>query len=373
MFVYRELQTEDDTRWEELVRVSAQGNAFLRMATLRLLAAHEHPVAQVWRVGAFQEDGRLAGGWAVLVRRRVGIRYCSSFPLFYAGPLLTPEWNEPQRRTQRMDLLQGLAKALQQGLDILDTEVSPSLPDARGLVYAGCRVEQMYTHVWPACSEGELRNQLNRTKRQEAASATKRHVFGWKSGDAKTLDRLDWLHNHTLTKFKWVASRTWRSGFLSNIRELEAVGLCRLFVAAPEAMPETPCALVAVLLSADHHCAWLWRVAYRTDDSGLIPALYLHAGEAIKREFGAEWTINFGGSPNLSLARFKDYLGAMPTQHWRLRWQRAGLKALGWNSLQAIKEIFRKRLTLWHVIRSPRRGELQRDAQGQEGPVSNEN
>ncbi len=366
MLAFRLLQPLDDAPWDELIRASPQGNAFLRSDTLRVLAAHERPAARVRRVGAFQEDGVLAAGWAVLVRRRAGIRYCSSFPLFYAGPVLSPEWNEPGHVTARMDLLRGLSKEMQQGLDIMDTEAAPGLPDARGLIHAGCRVEQSYTHVWPACTADELRRQLNRTKRQEAASAARRHVFGWRPADAETLDRFDRLHNQTLTKFKWVASRAWREALLDNIRDMERAGICRLFAAAPETSPQAPCALVTVLLSPDHHRAWLWRVAYRTEDSGLIPALYLHAGEAVKREFGAEWTINFGGSPNLSLARFKDYLGAVPTPHWRIRWQRPGAKAMLWNGLLAVKEVFRRRLTLWSVIRPPRIAEGQADDKADE-------
>lgn len=170
MFVFREIQPADEAAWDKLVRVSPQGNAFLRIGTLRGLAAHERPAARVWRVGAFQEDGTLAAGWAVLARSRAGIHYCSSFPLFYAGPILTPEW-----------------------------------------------------------------------------------------------------------------------------------------------------------------------------------------------------TINFGGSPNLSLARFKDYLGAVPTPHWRIRWQRPGAKALLWNSLQAVKEGGRRHLTLWKVIRPPRSAERQAEEKAEDG------
>jgi hypothetical protein len=367
VFGFREIQPTQEAAWDELVRVSPQGNAFLRAGTLRALAAHEHPAARVWRVGAFREDGTLAAGWAVLARSRAGLRYCSSFPLFYAGPILAPEWNEPKRVTQGMDLLKGLARELQRGLDVIDTESAPGLPDARGLIYAGCRAEQIYTHVWPACPADDLVRQLNRSKRQESASAAGRHVFGWKTAEAETLDRFDRMHNQTLTKFKWVASRAWRATLLDNIRDLERIGVCRLFAAAPSSAPHEPCALVTVLLSPDHRCAWLWRVAYRTEDSGLIPALYLRAGEAVKREFGAEWTINFGGSPNLSLARFKDYLGAVPTPHWRIRWQRPGAKSLLWNGLQSVKEVGRRNLTLWNVIRPPRAAEGRADEKAEDG------
>ncbi|MEI8205468.1 MAG: hypothetical protein WCG03_01165 [Kiritimatiellales bacterium] len=351
-FDIRLVRPDEDARWDAFVRRSPNGNAFLLSATLRALAAHETPVAQVRRIGAFAEGGTLEAGWAVLVRRRAGMRYCSSFPLFYAGPLLAPEWNEPDRATQRMDLLYGLAKEMQRGLDTMDTEAAPGLSDVRGLIYAGCVVEQIYSHIWPACVPEELHRLPNRSKRQEAAAAAKRHVFGWRQTDADLLETFDRLHNQTLRKFKWVASDTWRKSLLRNVATLEASGICRVFAAASVDEPERPCALVTVLFSREHRTAWLWRVAYQTDDSGLIPALYLHAAEAVKRENGFDWIINFGGSPNLSLARFKDYLGAVPTPHWRIRWQRYSLKAIHWNFLKVIKEAVRRRLTLWHILRS---------------------
>jgi len=351
-FDIRPLRSDEDASWDAFVRRSPNGNAFLLSETLSALAANETPVASVRRIGVFAVGtSTLEAGWAVLVRRRAGVRYCSSFPLFYAGPLLSPEWNDASRATQRMELLCGLAKEMQQGLDSLDTEAAPNLTDARGLIYAGCVIEQIYCHLWPACAPEDLTKLLNRSKRQEAASAAKRHVFGWRQADDKILETFDRLHNQTLRKFKWVASAAWRKSFLQNINTLEASGICRVFAAAPVAEPEQPCALVTVLFAPDHHTAWLWRVAYQTDDSGLIPALYLHAAETIKREQGSEWTINFGGSPNLSLARFKDYLGASPAPHWRIRWQRNSLRMIYWNFLLVLKESIRRRLTVWQIVR----------------------
>lgn len=351
-FDIRPLRTDEDALWDAFVRRSPNGNAFLLSETLSALAANETPVASVRRIGAFVAGtSTLEAGWAVLVRRRAGVRYCSSFPLFYAGPLLSPEWNDASRATQRMELLCGLAKEMQQGLDSLDTEAAPNLPDVRGLIYAGCIIEQIYCNIWPACTPEELIKLPNRSKRQEAASAAKRHVFGWRPADANLLQTFDRLHNQTLKKFKWVASEAWRKSLIKNIAALETSGICRVFGAATLSEPERPCALVTVLFSRDHHTAWLWRVAYQTEDSGLIPALYLQVAETIKKEHGADWTINFGGSPNLSLARFKDYLGATPVPHWRIRWQRNSLRMFYWNFLLVLKESVRRRLTLWHIFR----------------------
>jgi len=351
-FVIRPVRTNEDALWDAFVRRSPNGNAFLLSQTLYALAAHETPVAIVRRIGVFSVgESSLEAGWAVLVRRRVGIRYCSSFPLFYAGPMLAPEWYEPRRSTQRMDLLCGLTKEMQRGLDSMDTEAAPSLPDVRGLIYAGCVVEQNYCHVWPACEPEEVYRLPNRTKRQEAAAAAKLHLFAWYPAEAKLLQTFDRLHNETLSKFKWVAASPWRKALLQNMEALEAMGICRIFGAAPVADPGSPCALVSVLFSHEHKTAWLWRLAYQTEDSGLIPALYLRAAEAIKREQGKDWSINFGGSPALSLARFKDYLGATPTPHWRIRWQRYSLRMFQWTFLKSLKEFLRRRLTLWHILR----------------------
>lgn len=350
-YEFRPLRSDEEACWDDFVRSSPNGNAFLLSATLQMLAARESPAAEVRRVGAFSAGGALEAGWAVLVRRRAGIRYCSSFPLFYAGPLLAPEWNDASRATQRMELLYGLAKEMQQGLDIMDTEAAPSLPDVRGLLYAGCVAEQNYCHVWPACEPEAVYRLPNRTKRQEAAAAAKRHCFAWYPAEPKLLQTFDRLHNQTLTKFKWVASSQWRKTLLQNMETLETMGICRIFGAAPVADPASPCALVTVLFSHEHQTAWLWRLAYQTEDSGLIPALYLRAAETIKREQGSAWSINFGGSPALSLARFKDYLGATPTPHWRIRWQRYSLRMFQWNFMKSLKEFLRRRLTLWHLLR----------------------
>ncbi len=343
-FTCRELVPEDEESWEELVRKSPQGNVFLSGAVLRLLAEHEKPRAKVLRVGAFTPEGELCAGWAVLQRRRWIFRYCSSFPLFYAGPLLAAEAPLTAHPSHRTRLLKGLAEALQNHLDILDTEAAPELPEARGLDYAGCLAEQTYTHLWPAGPASEVASHLNRSKRREMKAAAARHTFAWQPATPELLQRFDQLHNRTLEKFRWEAPPHWRQALLDNMRELEKLAICRIFTAKPAVSSDPICAAVSVLLSLPQRRAWLWRVAYETDDPGLIPALYVRAAEQLKEEFGPEITINFGGSPRLSLTLFKDHLGAIPTPHWIISWQRRGWKPLLWNGAAALKEIARRRL-----------------------------
>lgn len=73
------------------------------------------------------------------------------------------------------------------------------------------------------------------------------------------------------------------------------------------------------------------------DRAGLVPALYASAGDAIWEEYGHDWAINFGGSPNRSLDRFKDYLGADPVPHYQIEWHRPGYPWAIWNGGYALK------------------------------------
>jgi hypothetical protein len=213
------------------------------------------------------------------------------------------------------------------------------------MIYAGCTAEQTYTHVWPAGEADSVVSLLNRSKRREMKAAQAKHEFRWQAMDDPALARFDALHNVTLEKFRWVAPAWWRISLLKNMNQLSNLGICRLAIAG---LPEekTFCAGVSVLLSPEHETAWLWRVAYQTDDPGLIPALYVWVAMEIKKEFGPQMKINFGGSPRSSLALFKDFLGAEITPHWIVSWQRPGWKPLFWNLASLTKELIRQRITL---------------------------
>lgn len=339
--IFRELESGEELLWEGLVRGSPQGSNFHLGPALEALAAHEHPVATVRRVGAFGENGALLAGWAVLVRQRGPVRYSSHFPLFYAGPMLVAEWCGESRWTQRIGLLQGLAQVLQEDLDILDTEGAPGLPDTRGLTYAGCVVEQIYTHVWPVLAADEIEKLPDRTKRREIRKARQDHEFVRVGMTQENLALFDRLHDRTLQKFKWNPPVAWRRSLLQHTVAMGEMGLCQLF-AAREKGSGKMVACVSVLLSEINRRAWLWRVGSVNESAGLVPALYQEVVAWIWETMGEGWTVNFGGSPRPSLARFKDFLGAQPVAHTRIQWQRANWKSSGWNLALEVKEQWRR-------------------------------
>lgn len=332
-----------DEEWDLLMDSSPLGNVFLHSGVLRDLAKRERPEASILRVGARNADGSLAGGWAVLKRRRGPVRYASSFPLFYAGPVLGPAWQQDDQREAAVMLLHGLAKRLTAELDILDTEASPDLRDVRGALYAGCEAQQVYAHLWPQGAAEEVARWPNRSKRRSIQQARGQYVFDWQKMEPASLEHFDDLHYRTIEKFRWHAPASWRQALIGNMTDLARKDICRLFSACPPGSPPAFDAAVTVLLSRPQKAAWLWRVAYAPRHDGLVPSLYVSAAEAVKREFGPEWTVNFGGSPRLSLSLFKDFLGAVPAPHWRIRWRRPGLRGILCGGAQVLRESFRRR------------------------------
>ena len=331
-----------DAEWQDLLDHSPQAHDFLQTSVLASLARHEHPPAQVLKVGVrFKGQPGLVAGWAVLQRERWGRHFCRSFPLFYAGPLLRAEWCEESKVSQRLQILRLLGRTLIEDLDLLDTETMPNLPDVRGLLYADITAEQIYTHVWPEGEASSIAPRLNRSKRREMQAAAALHRFGWMQPTAEVMGQFQALHDKTLEKFKWNAPGWWKRQLTANVRELHEQGYCRVYAATKEGEASF-CAAVTVLLSRRGRIAWLWRVAYETEYPGLVPALYVRAAEEVKKEFGPAWIINFGGSPRASLGLFKDYLGAVATPHWQLRWFRPGWKSLLWSLAENFKEGLRQ-------------------------------
>ncbi len=336
---------EIDRKWDAFVSDSPQGSDLLRSDVIAVLAPTLTPKARVLRCVVAGPDDKWVAAWGMLARRRLGIRYVSSFPLFYSGPMLCPEISVRGEHSARLEALRLMAVGLRSEIDLLDVETPPEFNDARGLFYGGMEINLIHTHVWPVGTPAELEGFPNRSKRREIKAARGNYRFEWMPANQGALEAFDSLHDVTLPKFRWIAPAAWKRSLRRQTAAMERLGVCRLF-AARERENGPVRAVVSVLLSPIPRVAWLWRVAARTDTPGLVPALYVAAGAAVKEEFGADWRINFGGSPAANLALFKDHLGAEPVGHWRIRWQRPGWKRLLWNSALGLRDLVPRRLGL---------------------------
>ncbi len=330
--------------WEQLIRKSSQGGEFLSSAVLKKLACSETPRAELVRLGVPTEDGQsLLAGWALLIRRRWGIRYNSNFPLFYSGPCLAPPLDRKDDRSlhsKRLDILNTLSRAVKKEVDICQCELPPDFPDIRGCIFAGLHVKLAACHIWEP-SEGNCSKRLNRTKRNESNRILREgYTFDWLPMTEASIVRFNRLHGHTLAKLSWKAPETWCNALAAHTFEAGKEGICRLFGAFPPGETVNPEAVVSVLFNSVRKTAYLWRMGASADKPGLVPALYAAAGDAILEETGRDWSIHFGGSPLICLSRFKDYLGATPFFHCQLEWQRPGWPWTLWTFGYAIKTRF---------------------------------
>ncbi len=314
MSTVRELEKSDFAAWNRLVAESPQGNVFLRADWLQMLCDTD-PDLHMLLLGCFEND-KLVGGQAVIWVKRWGMVLTPKFEFFYSGPVLAPQGHKEQahRVSSHDKITSVLAEALATRLAYIDLETHPSFQDVRPFLYAGWQVEPLYTHIWRMDDPERTWRNMNREKRREIRRAQEQFVFGVEEGD-EVLDAFLPLYHETMLKFSWRPSVKWEATFRRRFHWMRQRDGCRLYTART-ASGELAAGVV-VLLSREDKTAYLWRQGSSSAyvEAGGVPALYWYAARDLAAEFS---NINFGGSPQPSLSRFKDYLGAEAVLHFRL-------------------------------------------------------
>ena len=314
MLTVRTLTSADDAAWDQLVVASPQGNVFQRSTWLAMMQATE-PEPRLFRLGCFDGE-RLVGGQAMFCHREFGLELSTTFDFFYCGPMVAPDSHGRQAHVSATGyaIVSALAEALSARLPYVDMEAHPTFEDARPFIYAGWEVLPLYTHIWPMAQPEAVWLAMNREKRRIIKQALSRFRFG-ADCDAETLTHFLELYRQTVLKFSWRPSFDWQRLFQERFRWMNERDGCRLYTARTAAGELA--AAVVVLLSREDDTAYLWRQGSAPErvTEGVVPALYWYAAQELAREFAF---VNFGGSPQASLSRFKDYLGAQPRLHFRL-------------------------------------------------------
>lgn len=335
-----------DAAWNDLVAASPAANSFLRSECLEMIARTDSYGVRFHRVAVFSADGSMRGAWALPYRTRAGFRYSTYFEFFYAGPFLHPELESGSvhHARERIDVMQALAAAQADYIDIIEAETHPAVTDVRPFLYAGWTAAPLYTHVWDMDDPDQAWNRMNREKRRLIRRTTETLRFGFETG-AQAVDDFLVLYRQLITKFDWVPLPCWDDDLRRRMQELSTWDGGRLFTART-ADGELKAAVIA-LLSRDDRTVYLWRCAYQPDPEAhtVIPALYWQVSLAMRQEWGAPLSINFGGSPRLNLTLFKDYIGARPVQHFRLIHDRPGWRTKAWRTARRWKEDSRRMAT----------------------------
>ncbi len=343
----RELDEHDNAIWDLLVSESPQGNVFLCAEWLALLCATD-PDLHARRFGCF-EDARLLAGQAVITHRRWGVWLTPPFEFFYCGPLLAPELPA----TLQVQAHANLAREIARHFAFVAFETHPSLRDARGWLEAGWDVHAVYTHRWQMRDPAAVWQAMNREKRRAIKHARAQFAFSHDESDATLAEFLP-LYHQTMRKFSWHPSPKWEAIFRARFRWMAARGSCRLHTAR---LPNGELVGgVVTLISPPDRTAYLFRQGSNPAllDTGLIPALYWHAANDLAGEIEF---VNFGGSPQPSLSRFKDFLGAEAMLHfhiarvndparWRMYTTALAAKNAAYNFLMRFAR--RPLQSLWH-------------------------
>lgn len=329
----------DDAEWDQLIETSPCGNVFLRSDWLRMLCETSPDALRILRLTARDRQGHLRGGWAIPYRERSGCRFSRDFDFFYNGPLLAPDLAAPtvHRISERQRLLSNLAHAVAAATDMVVAEAHPRFQDARAFLYQGWQVAPEYTHLWDLRDPEAIPRAMNREKRREIRRAQEQLYLGREDANDHTLEPFMALYRATMSKFSWYPTPRWEAVLRQRVAWMQARERCSLYTARTK--QGKLLAAVLVLLSYEDESAYLWRMGNdpAARDNGAIPALYWHVALNVSGLATPVRFVNFGGSPQPPLSRFKDYLGATPTLHFRLIHHRKSARLRLWQWREAAR------------------------------------
>jgi hypothetical protein len=297
-------------------------------------------------------------GWALLQRQDGGCRCATGTGFFYNGPLLGSQLarHDASSRRDRFHALRDLARAAGSNLDLIVSEAHPALLDVRSFLYLsaeGWTVSPEYTHIWDTQMLDQTFAQMNREKRREIRRAGENHTIEKEAVEHEAISRFIALHACTMKKFGWSASASWETMLRARLDWMAQRDGCALYTARA-ATGEVVATLLA-LMSREDDTVYFWKMgnAPQAKDSGVNPALYWNAANAVARE-GFRF-VNLGGSHQAELSRFKDFLGAEPTLHFRLIRRREGWPLRAWDCRQRARVFARRFLAAHPAIERARR------------------
>jgi hypothetical protein len=349
----RELAASDDDAWDQLVVGSPQGNVFLLSSWLRMLTETSSDNLRFLRVGAFDAHDQLRGGWAIPWQEWYGLCLSHGFDFFYCGPMLVPELSTAtvHQIGERQRVLTALARTVANRTDMVVAEAHPSLRDLRAFLFEEWQVSPEYTHVWDLTDPESLLRAMNREKRREIRRALECFQFEAEATGGSNLDVFMTLYRAAMGKFSWYPTPRWEAVLRQRIGWMQQQDRCRFYTARTNG-GDVLAALV-VLISHEDGTAYYWRMGYDTRgrDATVAPALYWQAALKLRQESPALRFINFGGSPQPALSQFKDFLGATPTEHFRLIRRRSSTGVKLFRLSQAVRNRARQWLGASSVLK----------------------
>lgn len=305
------LNRSHDGAWNELVRDSPQGNAFMRSDFLDMLGETSLVGMQIEKLGVIGRNDKLVAGWAIpFIDSWIG-RRSFGFGLRYSGPLLSSELSGSAKIMSRNESLRLLSGYARTHFDSVFAECHPSLQDVREFIYDGLRVAPNYWHVWDLTDPEEALKNTEREKRREIRRGLETYAYRQVRITPESFDSFIRLYTQTMQERHGISlGDGWVRELQSRLLWMQENDDCRLYCGySPQG--EMVSGLL-VLLSREDRTAYFWMVGYdhRSKDSRIVPALYWHVAAEVCRPESGMQLVNLGTSPARSLGNFKDLLGA---------------------------------------------------------------
>jgi hypothetical protein len=329
-----------DDLWDELVVSSAQGNRFILSKWLKMLVDTSQFELRVDKVGCIDSKGKLLAGWVIPYKQTWRVRRSYGFGLRFSGPLLSPEVGNGARKITALSLLSEYARA---NYGMINAENHPTFLDLRVFLSDNWIVVPNYMHVWDLTDPDAVFRNMNGEKRREVRRGLEAYNHSREELSDNTFEQFITLYQCTMELRHQVSlGGGWINELRTRLMLMAEMDGCRLYTARSES-GELMAGLL-VLMSPEDFTAYYWMAAYDQEqrDSRLLPSLYWYANQDICASAPQIKYINLGVSPQRSLSRFKDMLGAEPTLFFTLLYQNRSMDSLLLNGYERVKNIVRR-------------------------------
>ena len=329
-----------DEQWDELVTASPQGNRFILSNWLKMLVDTSRVGLHADRVGCIDSKGKLLAGWVIPYKQTWGVRRSYGFGLRFSGPLLSPLLGNDARKNQALAMLSEYARG---NYGMINAENHPSFLDLRVFLTDNWIVVPNYQHIWDLTDTDTVFRNMNREKRREIRRGLEAYNHSREELNDNTFEQFFALYTRTMQLRHQVSlAGDWLNELRTRLMWMADEDGIRLYTARSES-GELMAGLL-VLMSPEDHTAYYWMAGYdQTErDSRLLPSLYWYTNQAICASDPHIKYINLGISPQSSLSRFKDMLGAEPTLFFTLLYQNRTMKPLLLNGYEQTKAFARR-------------------------------
>lgn len=326
-----------DAEWDELVKSSLQGNAFL-LAEFQNEWCESDQSLHVLRIGYFDKLGKLIAGQSIFHKSVFGFRLPNTLNIFYAS---TPILSQKVQKDSRMqfDVLSEFARVSRRLFPYLEIEFHPSLEDVRPYLEQGWLAHPEYTYTWNIRDPNAILMGMNR-KRSYVRKALEQFVFASETSDEVLSDFLR-LYGETVEKFGWRPDAGWGKILRTRINWMQSGDLVRLFTCRTKSGKLV--GMVTYILSRANQTAYFHLIGYDhvLNSKEFPPAIHWYAAKELSEDFA---TVDFGEGYGVNIYAFKDSLGASSAPFWKLKTPNASYWMKTYDTLAKLKSSIKNHL-----------------------------